>query len=185
MGFRERCMPDLSVKTVYDIDFRLLTERGIRGIIFDIDNTLVTYDDAVAGEELSLWLNQLVYRSDFSVAFVSNNSRARVKRFVESAGLEHPSLITRLLNLMGFSSFNPLPCYARALKPCKHCLKKACRAMRLSPSQVALVGDQVFTDILGGNRMNMFTVLVSPISDKDTKFVKWKRKWEHRIMKSE
>lgn len=163
MGFRERCMPDLSVKTVYDIDFRLLTERGIRGIIFDIDNTLVTYDDAVAGEELSLWLKQLA-RTGFSVALVSNNSRARVERFSESVGL---------------------PFYARALKPCKRCLKKSCRAMRLSPSQVALVGDQVFTDILGGNRMNMFTVLVSPISDKDTKFVKWKRKWEHRIMKSE
>lgn len=163
MGFRERCMPDLSVETVYDMDLHQLAESGIKGFIFDIDNTLVTYDDAVAGEELTLWLKQLA-QMGFSVALVSNNSRARVERFAESIGL---------------------PFYARALKPCKRYLKKACRALEIPPEKIALVGDQVFTDILGGNRMNMFTVLVSPISDKDTKFVKWKRKWERRIMKSD
>lgn len=163
MGFRERCMPDLSVETVYDMDLYQLTERGIRGIIFDIDNTLVTYDDAVAGEELTLWLKQLA-QMGYSVALVSNNSRARVECFAASVGL---------------------PFYARALKPCKRYLKKACRTLKIPPEKIALVGDQVFTDILGGNRMNMFTVLVSPISDKDTRFVKWKRKWERRIMKSE
>ncbi len=163
MGFRERCMPDLLVQSVYDIDLRQLKQRGINGFIFDIDNTLVTYDDAVAGEKLSMWLGQLS-REGFSAVLVSNNSRKRVARFAASVAL---------------------PFYARALKPCKHYLAKACRTLKIPPEHMALVGDQVFTDILGGNRMKMFTVLVNPISDKDTWFIRQKRRWEKCLIKPE
>lgn len=163
MGFRSLCTPDLRVDTVYQIDLQQLKRRGIRGLVLDIDNTLVTYDDAVAGEELSVWLERLS-QAGFSAVLVSNNSRARVKRFAASVRL---------------------PWYARALKPCKRYLTQACRGMKILPENTALVGDQVFTDILGGNRMKMFTVLVSPISDKDTRFVRLKRKLEKYLMKSE
>ncbi len=163
MGFRELCTPDLRVDTVYHIDLQQLKQNGIRGFVFDIDNTLAAYEETAAGEELSIWLSQLSQKG-FAAVLVSNNNRRRVENFASSVRL---------------------PWYARALKPCKFYLKKACRLLGLLPENIALVGDQVFTDVLGGNRMKMFTVLVSPISDKDTKFVKWKRKWERRIMKSE
>ena len=154
-------LPDIFAETVYDIDLDALKNEGIRGFVFDIDNTLVTYADPVATPKVIDWLDKL-RNMGFKLCIVSNNDKERVRIFSESVNLEH---------------------YGRALKPLKKYLKRACRDMGLAPTETALVGDQLFTDIWGGNLMKMKTILVKPISEVVDGFVKFKRRFERRILR--
>ena len=153
---KRRFYPDLYVKTVYDIDLFNLKEKGIKAFIFDIDNTLVTYDDPVPTELVMEYFKKLK-EMGFKVYLVSNNNLERVKLFAEYA---------------------KLPYFARALKPRKKYLKIALTDMDVKPEETALVGDQLFTDVWAGTRMNMYAILVDPISDKEDSFVHFKRKIE-------
>ncbi len=154
-------LPDIFAETVYDIDLDALKNDGIRGFVFDIDNTLVTYADPIATEKVIEWLERL-RDMGFKLYIVSNNDKERVRIFSESVNLPH---------------------YGKALKPLKKYLKKACRNMGIAPTETALVGDQLFTDIWGGNLMNMKTILVKPISEVEDGFVKFKRRFERRILR--
>ncbi len=156
---KRRFYPDLYVKTVYDIDLFSLKEKGIKAFIFDIDNTLVTYDDPVPTELVMEYFKKLK-EMGFKVYLVSNNNLERVKLFAEYA---------------------KLPYFARALKPRKKYLKIALTDMDVKPEETALVGDQLFTDVWAGTRMNMYAILVDPISDKEDSFVHFKRKIEKWI----
>ncbi len=156
---KRRFYPDLYVKTVYDIDLNNLKEKGIRAFIFDIDNTLVTYDDLVPTEIVMDYFKKLD-EMGFKVYLVSNNNLERVKPFAE---------------------FAKLPYFAKALKPRKKYLKIALSDMGVKAEETALVGDQLFTDVWAGTRMNMYAILVDPISDKEDSFVHFKRKIEKWI----
>lgn len=154
-------LPDIFANTVYDIDLDALKKEGIKGFVFDIDNTLVTYAEPVANDKVQGWLNCL-RNMDFKLYIVSNNDKERVRIFSESVGIPH---------------------FGKALKPLKHYLCKACREMGIAPCETALVGDQLFTDIWGGNLMKMKTILVKPISEVEDGFVKFKRRFERRILR--
>lgn len=153
-------LPDMFVGTVFDIDAAALAESGIKAFIFDIDNTLAPYALPTADEKTLNWLNGLRERG-FGVYFVSNNKTKRVRIFAENAGV---------------------PYAARALKPCKGQLLRACRDMSVAPREAALVGDQLFTDVCGGNRLDMLTILVKPISVSEDWFVRFKRGFEARLL---
>lgn len=153
-------LPDIFAETVFDVDFKKLKEDGIDAVVFDIDNTLATYAMPVADEKTALWLKEL-QKSGVSVFIVSNNDRERVRIFSEDIGV---------------------PYYGKALKPLGFYLKRACKKMGVSPKNAALVGDQLFTDIWGGNLMGMTTILVKPISEVEDGFVKFKRQFERRIL---
>ncbi len=154
--------PTVFVDSVFDIDLEELKKKGVKAFIFDIDNTLAPYALPVPDEKTRAWLGELSEKG-FSVFFASNNSEERVKLFAESVGLPYKS---------------------RALKPLGIFIKKACRSMGVSLKETALVGDQLFTDIWGGNWLKMYTILVKPISDVEGKFVKFKRRFEKRILKN-
>jgi len=113
-------------------------------------------------EKTAAWLKSLLDKG-FGVYFASNNDEERVRIFAESVGV---------------------PYKAKALKPLGKYLKRACRQMGVTPRQTALVGDQLFTDIWGGNWLNMYTVLVNPISEIEDSFVKFKRRFEKIILKN-
>ena len=153
-------LPDIFVETVFDIDTNQLKNQGIKAFVFDIDNTLATYAMPVADQKTHLWLRDLKAQG-FGVFIVSNNDRDRVKVFSEAAQVEY---------------------YGKALKPLSFFLKKACRKMGVKPWEAALVGDQLFTDIWGGNLLKMKTILVKPISEVEDGFVKFKRRFERRIL---
>ncbi len=153
-------MPDIFADTVFDIDIELLAEKGIKAFVFDIDNTLATYAMPIADAETLSWIRNLK-DGGFGVYFVSNNNRERVRIFSENAGV---------------------PYFARALKPRGKYLRRACSEMGVKPCETVLVGDQLFTDIMGGKRLKMLTVLVKPISDSEDWFVKLKRGIEARIL---
>ncbi len=154
-------VPKTFVDSVFDINTEMLREKGIKAFVFDIDNTLATYAMPVPDEKTALWLKELQAQG-FGVCFASNNSEKRVKAFAESVGI---------------------PYISRAMKPLKRHLMRACRNMGASPGETALVGDQLFTDVCGGNRMGMYTILVKPISEVEDGFVKFKRNFERKMMK--
>lgn len=157
---KNRFVPDLNINTVFDINTNLLKAKGISAFVFDIDNTLATYAMPVPNEETLKWLDSLK-KSGFKLCFVSNNKKERVRIFAQAANVTY---------------------IGRAMKPCKFYLKRACRRLGVSPQNAALVGDQLFTDVWGGNRMGMFTVLVTPISPVEDGFVKFKRRFEKYVL---
>lgn len=153
-------LPTTFVDTVFDMDLGSLKASGIKAFIFDIDNTLATYAMPIPDDKTANWLKELK-ASGFGVYFVSNNNRERVKKFAE---------------------FVDVPYISKAAKPLSFFLRKACRKMGVTPKEAALVGDQLFTDIWGGNWLRMHTVLVKPISDVEDSFVKFKRRFEKKIL---
>lgn len=153
--------PDMFLDDIYKLDIDELKSHNIHAIIFDIDNTLVTYDDVYAPKYTKEWFDML-HENGFKTYLVSNNNNERVEKF--SLSLKEPF-------------------YSKALKPRKKYLSHACKNMGVSPENTALAGDQLFTDIYGGNRMNMYTILVKSISDKEDWFVHLKRYLEKIILK--
>lgn len=138
-------LPKQRVRTIYDIDLEALKRIGIRGIMTDLDNTLVGAKEALATPELGEWL-ELVRASGFQVVVVSNNNDARVRAFAEPLRL---------------------PFVSRARKPLNAAFRRALQMMSLRPQEAAIVGDQMMTDVLGGNRLGLHTILVDPISVSD------------------
>jgi len=154
-------MPDKIYENVYEIDFAGLIKKGITGLIFDIDNTLVSYKQPEPTTEV-IELMQSLRELGFSVCFVSNNKKARVDLF----------------NL-GFK----FPAFAEASKPLKKYMKLALEAMNIKNEQAAIIGDQLLTDICAGKRMNMLSLFVKPIEPVETLFFKAKRVIEKPIIK--
>jgi HAD superfamily phosphatase (TIGR01668 family) len=144
----KRLIPHLNVETIYNIDVRELWRSGVRGIITDLDNTLVGAKDPHATPELMGWLKQ-VREQGFKIVIVSNNQYTRVAQFAEPL---------------------QIPYIHRAKKPTNFAFKKAIEIMGIEPRQTVVIGDQMLTDVLGGNRMGLYTVLVTPISLGDEGF---------------
>lgn len=153
-------LPNEYVKSVYDIDINTLKENGIKGIITDLDNTLVPWDQADATLEVIDWFNVLK-ENDIQVTIISNNNEIRVKTFADP--LKVPSL------------FN-------ARKPLRRAFHRGAKQMGLNREEVAVIGDQLLTDILGGNRAGFYTILVVPIVQTDAKITQFNRKIERRIL---
>jgi HAD superfamily phosphatase (TIGR01668 family) len=150
--------PDLFVPSVYAINLDRLWARGVRGLIVDLDNTLVPWDNDRASRELLEWIQAAKARS-FRLCLVSNNLRERVERF---AGL---------LNI---------PSIPRAAKPRRRAFRRAMRLMGTEAHSTAVIGDQLFTDVLGGNRLELFTILVSPVTEREywtTRLVRRLERW--------
>lgn len=136
--------PDIALDgTVLDLTPQLLTEKSIEGVIFDVDDTIVSTRTAEVSEEVLTWMQDV--KPIVKVYLVSNNlKRGRIRRIANS--LE-------------------LPYFFGAGKPSRRSLRKALQQMNLEPHQVAMVGDRLFTDVLAGNRLGMLSILVKPIMD--------------------
>lgn len=135
-------VPKLTVRTIFDIDLAELKRQGIKGIITDLDNTLVGAKVPYATPELASWL-QIVRDHGFQVVVVSNNGKGRVSAFAEPLAL---------------------PYVYRARKPLHTAFVRALQMMSLRADEAAVVGDQMMTDVLGGNRIGLYTILVEPIA---------------------
>jgi uncharacterized protein len=136
--------PDLILgNTILSLTPDILKKYGLRGLILDVDETLVPMGVAQASAELGEWVEEL--RPIASLWLVSNNlSQNRISRIAKS------------LNL---------PYALGAGKPSRRKLRQAVAAMNIPVEEVAMVGDRLFTDVLAGNRLGMFTILVEPMVD--------------------
>ena len=137
----------------------LLRTNNIKGLILDVDNTLVAQYIKVPDDKLIQWIN-LLRDNKIKLCIVSNGSPKRVLKFNEKLGLDVIS---------------------KARKPSSKGFLKAIGIMGLQQHEVAVVGDQLFTDVWGGNRLSMFTILVRPIDKKEEFFVRIKRYLEKLV----
>ncbi len=153
MIFENYLLPDKMVAAYRDVTSEFLRSKGICHLLCDIDNTLVTYDDPVPTEELLRWLGALE-ENGISVGFVSNNEKERVCRFNETLGYV---------------------AYAKAGKPFTKKLKQAMADMGAVAENTAFLGDQLLTDAAAGKTAGLYTIIVPPIKDKQTAFVRFKR----------
>ena len=120
-----------------------LQQQGLQGLILDVDRTLVPLNTRWASEELQQWVARM--RPSVQLWLVSNNlGEARIRSIASS--LE-------------------LPYVSGAAKPSRRKLRQALAGMALPAERAAMVGDRLFTDVLAGNRLGLFTILVEPMRD--------------------
>lgn len=157
--------PHRMVNSLIDIEAATLQQQNVAGILLDLDNTLLPWDSDTVSPEAAAWLRQAL-NLGLKVGMVSNNRRRRVAEFAVQ--------------------FN-IPFAARAFKPSRRGFKQVINEMGLTPEQVVVIGDQLFTDILGGNRLGCQTIWVKPLAAKEffgTKITRQLEKLAIRLMKS-
>jgi len=154
--FLEKLMPNEFVDSIHHIDIAELKQRNIRGVITDLDNTLVEWHRPHATPEVEAWFLRL-REEGIQVTVVSNNNEERVYRFCEPLGVK----------------FIPA-----AKKPTGQAFIRAVQEMQLQIEETVVVGDQLFTDILGGNLLGFHTILVVPVANTDGFFTRFNRQLE-------
>ena len=155
----ERFFPDTTVSSTYAIDYEKLYKEGYRGILFDIDNTLVEH-----GKEATKQAKRLFSRLKkigYECCLISNNKKKRVHSFNEKIGVH--------------TVFN-------AHKPAKKGYFYAMELMNTRPENTIFVGDQLFTDIFGAKRIGLKNFLVKPINEKEEIQIVLKRKLEKIVL---
>lgn len=157
----EAYYPDIILNSIKEIDKNFLNKHSIKGLILDIDNTLVAMHIKEADESLVEWIKEMK-KNKIELCIVSNASLKRVSLFNEKIQIH---------------------AIHRANKPSIKGFLRAAEIMKLKPSQIAMVGDQLFTDIRGGNKAGMKTILVKPIDPKEILFVRLKRIPEKYLLK--
>lgn len=154
-------LPNEYVKNIYEIDPKTLKNNGIKGIITDLDNTLVPWDMRDATPEVIEWFERLE-EHEIKITIISNNKEERVRIFSEP--LEVPFI-------------------SKARKPLRRAFNRGAKLMDLHNKEVAVIGDQLLTDVLGGNRAGFYTILVVPIVQTDAKITRINRMIERRILR--
>lgn len=154
-------IPHMHLESVFLINSKVLKENQINGIIIDIDNTLVAWESKDADNRTTELIEDLLSEG-FRICILSNNTKKRVAEF--NKRLE-------------------LPAIHKARKPKKSSYEKAMRLLGTKAANTAVIGDQIFTDILGGNRLGLFTILVTPISTKEFIGTRFVRKIERLVLK--
>ncbi len=152
--------PDYYINRVTGLTLPFLRRKGIRGLVLDVDNTLTTHDNPTPWPDIAAWLDTM-RQGGIGMVIVSNNSDNRVRPFAELLGLDY---------------------VADGQKPRLAGMRRAARRLGLSPAEIAVVGDQIFTDILGGNRFGALTVMVAPLGPETVPFIKFKRVLERGVL---
>lgn len=155
-------IPDGHFPTYAALTPALLREAGVRVLLLDIDNTLAPYEVPVPDDALRAWFAALG-EAGIRVAFVSNNNRARVELFNRDLGY---------------------PAYPRAGKPSRRSLRRALSDLGAVPSEAALLGDQIFTDVYAAKRLGLHAYTVPPIRDKRDPFTRFKRLLERPVYRA-
>jgi len=142
----EKFFPDIYQKSIYTIDYKKLKKKGIKCLIYDLNNTLASYEEDYPSDELRELFFELEKDYNFKIIILSNSSKARVRPFKEKLNVD--------------SSYS-------SKKPFKKKYKKIMTLYNLKDTEIACIGDELLTDIYGGNRMNFTTILVNGISEEE------------------
>jgi HAD superfamily phosphatase (TIGR01668 family) len=157
----EKLCPRDQAKSVYALNPLFLREQGIKGIIFDLDNTLVEWGEDRIDGKLTALIDRLK-AAGFKMCIVSNALPQRVEAVSNALGI---------------------PAVPQATKPFKPSFKRALAILGTKPGETALVGDQLFTDILGGNRMEFYTIWTPPLSETEMAHTRAVRHIERLMVK--
>lgn len=153
--------PSLYLDSVKNINPMLLKKNNIKGLILDVDNTLIDYyRNLVEGAEK--WCEELKNEGIKCIILSNSNKKRKVEEVAEKLNIDYIMF---------------------AKKPLKSGFKRALSKLELKPEEVAVVGDQLFTDVIGAKRMNMFSILVKQVGEKDIFITKLKRPIENAIIR--
>ena len=153
--------PDLYLNSVIDINATLLKKNKLEALILDVDNTLIDYyKNLIDGAED--WCENLKSEGIKCIIWSNSNKKEKVETVAKKLGIKYVMF---------------------AKKPLKSGFKKALEKLEMKPEQVAVVGDQIFTDVVGAKRMKMFSILVKQVGEKDIFIKKVKRPIENAIIK--
>ena len=155
----ERFFPDERYPSAYDVPYEQLYEEGIRGLIFDIDNTLVPH--GFPADEKAVLLFARLRRIGFACCLLSNNNRKRVSPFAKAVRARYISL---------------------AMKPFRGGYLKAVDRMGTDIGNTVFIGDQLFTDVWGAKRLGMRNILVDPIDPREEIQIVFKRRLEQVVL---
>lgn len=157
----EQFIPDMYQQSIYTIDFKKIMNKGIKCILFDLDNTLVPIDVKSPDEKLMKFFSELK-KKKLKLIIFSNSPKKRVKPFADALGIDYLS---------------------SARKPCKRNILYLSEKFNYGINEMAIIGDQMLTDIVAGNKAGIMTVLTTPLTNKDFIYTKPNRFLEKRIMK--
>ncbi len=142
----DKFIPDMYIKSIYDIDYNKLKQKGIKCLLFDLDNTLVPVNEDVPTKKVKELFNRL--EKDFKIIILSNSGKKRLIPFKEGLNVDVA---------------------ASSHKPFKKKYLKIMDIYKFKYHEIAAIGDQLLTDIQGANRVGITSVLVNPIGD----YEKW------------
>jgi len=152
-------IPKMYKRSIFDIDYGKLKEMGITCLVFDLDNTLGLVEHKRCPRNAKRLLKNL--QKDFLVLISSNNVKRRIEPYLKDLGI-------------GGVSFS--------LKPLTRGLRKLKRNYHLKKNEMCMIGDQIVTDVVSGNRFKIYTILVDPLGKKDLKITGINRKIEAKII---
>ena len=142
-----------------DITPQILKQYNIRGILVDLDDTLVVHNYPDPDDNVMQWLMSMKEES-IPVCIISNNQKRRMMSFVKNLDVGY---------------------FYNAFKPRTHVIYSALGVMNIKKSEAVLIGDQLFTDIRAANNAGIKAFLVKPVGEKSTLFIKLKRYFERKI----
>lgn len=151
--------PTMYYKNIYEINYKSLKKRGIKCLVFDLDNTLGLIENKKCPKETKNLLNKL--KKDFTILICSNNNNKRLSPYLSDLGIDG---------------------VAWSLKPSTRGLRIIKRKYELNKNEMCMIGDQIVTDIFSGNRFGVITILVDPLGKKDLKITALNRIIENRIV---
>ena len=152
--------PDLYLTNIKEITLELLQKNKIKGLILDVDNTLIDYDKNLL-EGAKEWCDNLK-QNNIKICILSNTNKVKkVEKVAKILDLEYIYF---------------------AHKPNKKGFYKAKELLGIKEEEIATVGDQIFTDVLGGNKVGMFTILTKPIDERDILITRVKRPFEKVVI---
>ena len=141
------------------ITIEYLQKNKIKALILDMDNTLINVKEDMP-ENIENWAKGLKGQGVKLIIVSNSNKKSKIEKTANKIGIKY---------------------IVFAKKPLKGGLKKAMKILGEKPENIAVVGDQIFTDIIGGNRCKMHTILVDSLEEKDFWYTAWKRPIENRI----
>ena len=153
-------MPNDYVQSVFQIDIEKLANSGFKGIITDLDNTLVGWDVKTPTKEIQEWFKK-ANDLGLTITIVSNNNEKRVS---------------------GFSIVLDVDFIFKARKTMGRAFKKAIQHMNIKPEETIVIGDQMLTDVLGGNNNGLYTIMVVPVKKTDGFLTRLNRIIERRLL---
>ncbi len=153
-------IPNIYQKSIFDINYEKLKESKIKLLLFDIDSTIADSKTKVPSEDAKKLIKEL--KNDFKVLIISNASPMRTNRFSKSLGIDG---------------------YYLSCKPLSFQYKKIINKYGISVDNIAAIGDQLYTDVKGANKMNITSILVDRINNHEHIFTKINRLKENRLIK--
>lgn len=153
-------IPDVYAQSIYTINYKKLKKNGIKCLLFDLDNTIASYKTKEPDQKVKELIARL--EEDFKVIIISNSNKNRLRPFKEKLNID-----------VAFSSKKPL----------KGKYKKILSLYKFRIDEVACIGDQLLTDILGANRMGFTSILVNRVAKYEMFFTRVNRFFERFILK--